>query len=579
MAKKTPCSAVVDARLEVWRDTWQSVRESEGGRVMCETEQPVLSYRVKMGLLFIGWFVIFIVAASLQHGGDLSAKIGGGITTGLFGVLFVGEMALAISEVRRRERGGPSLRQQRRKAERSSRKLPAASSSTPGWGYGGADLMADTGYRGTPFIVRVFALAGIWFVVVMGLEPLVRHGFLSEAYAGVIAVLLVVLFLFALLLWSVMVSDHRQRDGIKASAGRAKAYFTPGKEAVPVYYPQVIAPSYPVAAGAAQPQPSQFAPPPAIEAPQIAPPPVVVVPLAPLRPLPVREAPLRVDLGDAERVNEILAEVEGFPGMDHVIEQIRGDTARAMVDATRREHNEPTAQRGLHSLFLGPPGTGKTMVADLCARIFCAAGLLPTDKIVRVGGSDLLGKYIGHTAGTVQDLVDKAQGGVLFIDEAYALTPRGQVEFSSEATIELMRLMEDPDKNFIVVAAGYETEMDAWLGSNPGLAERFGRTLTFDAYDGPTLARIAEVIATKDGVTLDAAGAAMLATHLTRMSLAPPPTWANARSVRQILDKIYTAQAIRLASCGLISDAAARRAITVDDVAAVVARERDSVRR
>ena len=538
---------------------------------MPETEEPVVSHIVKMGFLFIGWFVSLVILVLLQRGGVVSAKVSTTVAGIGIGLLFLGLLLLSVAEVRRRGRGGaPTPRQQRRNAEQSRREFPAGQAGTPGWSQRGGGAMADTGYRGTPFIVRVFALAGIWFAIVLAEELLVSHGILAEAWPGVIAVLLAVLFLFALVIWSVTVADHRRRDGVGTGAGRAKAYFTPGREVVPVYYPQVIAPSYPVAPALAQPpQAQQFAQPQAqYEPPQVAPPPVVVAPLAPLREQQVIAPPPAVDLSDPERVNDILGAIESMPGMGHVGHQIRKDVAVLESNKVRKERGEPVLERSLHTLFLGPPGTGKTTIAGLYAKIFCATGVLPTDRCQTVTKPDLIGEHVGETAPRVREVVEGIQGGTLFIDEAYSLVPRHDNDFSHEANAELLALMEDKRSTFAVIAAGYGKEMEAWLSSNPGLRSRFSRTLTFAAYDGGTLFQIAETKLGGLHLALDTEARNLLATHLARVAV--DPTSANGRTVRQIVDDLYEAQAVRLGESGRLGDAAARRVVTVCDVQVVV---------
>lgn len=539
---------------------------------MPETEKPALSYLVKGGLLFIGWFVSLVTMVIFHHGGVVSAKVSTTVDACGFGVLFFGELALAASEVRREGRGGgPTVGQQRRKAERSSRKFPAGQAGTPGWSQRGGGAMSDTGYRGTPFIVRVFALAGIWFAIVLAEELLVSHGILAQAWPGVIAVLLAVLFLFALIIWSVTVADHRRRDGIGAGAGRGKAYFAQGAEVVPVYHPQVIAPSQAVAASyLAQ---ARYVPSPHA-APQVAQPPVVVAPLAPLYAPPVIAAPPAVDLSDPERVNDILGAIESMPGMGHVGHQIRKDVAVLESNKAREERGEPVLERSLHTLFLGPPGTGKTTIAGLYAKIFCALGVLPTDRCQTVRRPDLIGEHVGETAPRVREVVEGIQGGTLFIDEAYSLMPGHGSDFSHEANAELLALMEDKRSTFAVIAAGYGKEMEAWLSSNPGLRSRFSRTLTFAAYDGGTLFQIAETKLGGLHLALDTEARNLLATHLARVAV--DPTSANGRTVRQIVDDLYEAQAVRLGESGRLGDAAARRAVTVDDVEVVVGAREDS---
>src|SRR5262249_42433130 len=134
-----------------------------------------------------------------------------------------------------------------------------------------------------------------------------------------------------------------------------------------------------------------------------------------------------------------------------------------------------------HMVFLGRPGTGKTSVARLLARVFRELGLLDSGHLVETDRGGLVGEYVGQTAGKTNQVIDEAMGGVLFIDEAYALAGRGN-DFGREAIDTLIKRMEDDRGRFIVIVAGYESEMLRFLRSNPGLESRFGDTIRFPDY-------------------------------------------------------------------------------------------------
>ncbi len=196
------------------------------------------------------------------------------------------------------------------------------------------------------------------------------------------------------------------------------------------------------------------------------------VPLAPLRSAPVRVAQPVVSMQDPERLNRVLEDLDGLPGLESVAERVRGLARRLSMDEARREQGLKTAEVGLHCIFIGPAGTGKTTVARSWGKVLAAVGLLPTGHVVEVDRSDLVGQTVGSTGPQTLAKIAEAEGGVLFIDEAYSLTPEGPggQDFGSEAVAALLRAMEDRRGRFAVIVAGYPAEMEQFLRSNSGLA-------------------------------------------------------------------------------------------------------------
>ena len=295
--------------------------------------------------------------------------------------------------------------------------------------------------------------------------------------------------------------------------------------------------------------------------------PAYVAPLAPLLSLPEPERPLHVDLSDPERVNRLIAQVHAMPGMNHVTEQITRRVATLQVNAARIADGEPPSAQELHMVFLGPSGVGKTTIARLYAQIFCAIGALPTDKLLEASRADLVGVHVGETALMVRAKVDKAMGGVLFIDEAYALYNAYDQDFGHEATSELVKLMEDRRGHFVVIAAGYRDKMDEWLDSNEGLRPRFSYTMDFPAYDAGTLTAITLSMFESYGQALVEDAVSMLDTYYARAVASPPEGWSNARSARMLVSNIQEAQSVRLVAADQHRERSARRVITAFDVA------------
>ena len=204
----------------------------------------------------------------------------------------------------------------------------------------------------------------------------------------------------------------------------------------------------------------------------------------------------------------------------------------------------------LHMVFRGNPGTGKTTVARILGRLLRALGLLSRGHLVEVERADLVGEYIGHTAAKARDLVGRAQGGVLFVDEAYSLARGGEKDFGREATDVLVKAMEDRRADFVLVLAGYNADMERFLRSNPGLRSRFPTHLDFPDYTESELLRIAESMATARQYRLTPAARARLAEMLRAPGAQAALAAGNARLVRNALERAIRRQAGRLVRAG-----------------------------
>src|SRR5260221_9695582 len=264
---------------------------------------------------------------------------------------------------------------------------------------------------------------------------------------------------------------------------------------------------------------------------------------------PVDGAPAPAEAGrDPERLNRILAELDDLPGLESVAGDVRRMARRVQVDEQRQEAGLAVAPMGVHAVFAGPPGTGKTTVAKIWGRVLVALGRLPKGHVIAVERGDLVGQWIGETAQKTAAKIDEARGGVLFVDEAYSLAPQGASnDFGQEAITTLLARMESEREALCVIVAGYEDEIERFLESNPGLRSRFDRTVRFPHYDPDALYRIAESMCERGDYRIDAAAGPLLRGALGRLTAAPPPGWANAPSVRQIIDEAISAQADRLA--------------------------------
>ena len=201
-----------------------------------------------------------------------------------------------------------------------------------------------------------------------------------------------------------------------------------------------------------------------------------------------------------------MAELDAMIGLGPVKDQVR--SIAASIEAARRRAmaNISNERPMRHFVFLGPPGTGKTTVARVLAKIFYAFGLLDMPELVEAHRADLVGEYLGATAIKTNELVDSALGGVLFIDEAYSLINEGDGQadrFGAEAVQTLLKRAEDDRENLIIILAGYEKQMESFLSSNPGLASRFATRLKFGSYSPPELFALAESVLERRGEELD----------------------------------------------------------------------------
>ena len=247
-----------------------------------------------------------------------------------------------------------------------------------------------------------------------------------------------------------------------------------------------------------------------------------------------------------EKIEDLLAELDSYIGLTEIKEEVHNLINMVQVYKMRREHDLPTTDMSLHMVFTGNPGTGKTTVARIMARIYHSLGILSKGQLVEVDRSGLVAGYVGQTALKTQKVIEKAMGGVLFIDEAYALNGKSENDFGQEAIDTILKAMEDHRDDLVVIVAGYTHLMDKFIHSNPGLESRFNRFLEFADYSSDELVAIFRMQCKKGCYELDDSAEELVRDYIVEEN-GDSESFGNARGVRNIFEHILVAQNNRLA--------------------------------
>ena len=247
-------------------------------------------------------------------------------------------------------------------------------------------------------------------------------------------------------------------------------------------------------------------------------------------------------------VAEVLEQLDReLIGLQPVKTRIREIAALLLVDRARRSLDLPSSAPSLHMSFTGHPGTGKTTVANRISEILHRLGYLRKGHVVTVTRDDLVGQYVGHTAPKTREMIKRAQGGVLFIDEAYYLyKPGNERDYGAEAIEILLQDMERQRNDFVVIFAGYKDRMQQFYYSNPGLSSRVAHHIDFPDYSDAELMAIALLLLQQQSYRFTDAAQEVFADYIRRRRQLP--FFANARSIRNALDRLRLRQANRLFS-------------------------------
>jgi SpoVK/Ycf46/Vps4 family AAA+-type ATPase len=246
-------------------------------------------------------------------------------------------------------------------------------------------------------------------------------------------------------------------------------------------------------------------------------------------------------------IEDNMKELNNLIGLNEVKQKIQGLIDYLEVEKIRSSGGGKKTTLNIHFIFKGNPGTGKTTVARILANIFKSMGLLSEGQLVETDRKDLVAEYVGQTAIKTNKVIENAIGGVLFIDEAYTLSSGGGNDFGKEAIDTLLKRMEDDRGKIIVIAAGYDNEMDRFLQSNPGLTSRFTNHIQFDDYTPEEMTEIFKSMVKSKGMVLEESIDNFVLNIFNQIFNKRDNNFANGRTVRNLFENVLQNQAMRIA--------------------------------
>jgi hypothetical protein len=267
------------------------------------------------------------------------------------------------------------------------------------------------------------------------------------------------------------------------------------------------------------------------------------------------EQAITVSEEEAESLEEVMEKINNLIGMQKVKGQIETFVNLIKVHKERERRGLPVTPFSKHAVFYGPPGTGKTTIARYLGKVYKSLGLLEKGHMVETDRAGLVAGYVGQTAIQVDEVVQQALDGVLFIDEAYTLSPRGAgKDFGQEAIDTLLKRMEDFRDRLVVIVAGYPDEMQDFIESNPGLQSRFSRYFYFDHYSPKELLAIFDIFADNSSFTLTQGARRELLRLITTFHRRRDRSFGNGRFIRNLFERIVEKQANRISGVTPLTD-------------------------
>ncbi len=271
------------------------------------------------------------------------------------------------------------------------------------------------------------------------------------------------------------------------------------------------------------------------------------------------------EIDENETLADVMSELNELIGLDNIKKAVEELANFLKVQKLREEKGLKPVNNSLHSVFMGPPGTGKTTVARIVSKIYRHLGYLEKGHLVETDRTGMVAGYVGQTALKVEEIVTSSLNGVLFIDEAYSLAKGNKKDFGNEAIEVLLKKMEDHRDELVVIVAGYPDEMEEFIESNPGLQSRFNRYFTFEHYKPSELIAIFELFCAKNDFQLTADAKEKLTHIFDKLYENRHKSFGNARTARNLFEKIIEYQANRIVSVAKITEEVLKT-ITEEDI-------------